>query len=527
MKRNLSVILALIMVLAILPLNVSAASYTKRLTADKAFEDVAPAKYTELTIKGSKATYKLTLPATLELKGDLILDNLTLSGTSTIYANGFTLEIKDTVTSDSRLTVYGGCNAKACNGTDLRLYGGKYQRIYGGGAAGGTVNGNTNVVVGGNVNPGDGIDDQNSSTISPCYVYGGGNNSVVNGATNVTLKDNAVVKYLVGAGVSGSAAAKETYINIEGGKVMNVYAGSTSATLSSPINTHINMTGGIAEALFGGCESSSMTGNTSISISGGQVTRRVYTGCYNNYANTSTGWFPSYKWMSEYHVSGTTTLILYPGAQLNTKFELDSENQADVGVYSGSRHKTSFSDEINTLVFADDSYSALNGKIGNKDLINISSTKSHHSYLVKASSGGDIYSANASGKVYAVADNGNYVENIKSTEGEVTLSSTSTINFVPDFKLNSITATGTVNKITVNVDYVFENVTGLEDAALFVAIYDSNNKLVAYSRIIDKTIKQIEFDGNFTVGNYSATAMIWNNSKPIVKHVASNFTIGA
>ena len=286
-------------------------------------------------------------------------------GASTIYANGYKFETSESITSIDRLNVYGGKKSAGNGGdTNVILLGGLYQNIYGGGN-GGMINGNTNVVLGGNANAGDGIND-GASNISPCMVYGGGENGTVSGKTNVTLKGNAVAKYLVGAGTGTNGTAKDTNIFIEGGKVMNVYAGSRSVTLPSGTVTHITMTGGLAEALFGGCEGVALTGHTYINLLGGEVSRRVYTGCYND-AKEGIGFFEiKLTYQSDRYVTGTTTLAISPNAKVNTKTGLSGTNILNVGVFSGSRTANQHDAEQNTIIFLDGCYSAFKNKIGEK-----------------------------------------------------------------------------------------------------------------------------------------------------------------
>ena len=229
------------------------------------------------TIKGNTPLVNLALPAEISISCNLCIDNITLVNKSTIYANGFKFKIGPDVSSaDSanRLTVYGGKkNADYIGNTNLELLGGKYQAIYGG-CNGGTVTGNTNVIFGGNSNIGEGIDDGNSTTLSPCYVYGGSNNAPVIGKTNVTLEENAVTKALVGAGKGTNGTAQDTNIYINGGKAAHVYGGSLNTELTD-CDTHITMTGGLVEGIFGGSSSKNLKGNTYVTILGGDISRRV------------------------------------------------------------------------------------------------------------------------------------------------------------------------------------------------------------------------------------------------------------
>ncbi len=264
-----------------LSMAISGVNTTIVLKRDAAIESLPSLSSGSITIEGDYNSRGLTLPETLECNSDIKLDKLKLSK-STLFANGHKLEIGNEVTSDDRLTVYGGGNGSLVNGdTNIGLYGGKYERVYGG-SLNAAVNGNTNITLGGNCNPGDGINDSNSAGISPCYIYGGGNNGSVSEKTNVTLDGDAVTKYIVGSGSgSGGSVGKSTNVEIKGGKVMNVYAGSAGSAPTLNCDTNITMTGGTAEALFGGSEGTNLTGNAHLYLLGGEVTRRIFSGCYN------------------------------------------------------------------------------------------------------------------------------------------------------------------------------------------------------------------------------------------------------
>ena len=64
-----------------------------------AYTDALASYEGDLTIKGNDGAV-LTLPSTVSLKGNLTLSNLTLSGASTIFANGYNLKIDETVTAE-------------------------------------------------------------------------------------------------------------------------------------------------------------------------------------------------------------------------------------------------------------------------------------------------------------------------------------------------------------------------------------------------------------------------------------------
>ncbi len=334
------------------------------------------------TVKGANSTVKIILPSTVVLRGDLTIDNCVLQGSSTIiYANGYRLNIGKNVTSssfDDRLTVYGGSNTSIIRGnTDISLLGGNYKAVYGGGK-GKTVSGDTNVVFGGNANINDSNDDA-SDKISPCTVYGGGDNAGVGGTVNVTIRDSAVAKFVSGVGSgTGGANVKKTNINIMGGKLMNVFGGSLNSNVID-ISVNITVSGGLTEAVFGGCQGKNMSGTVDIKLIGGDISRRVYTGCYNN---CDVGFF-SDTWTTHCKVTGTTTLSIGPNAKLATKTGLSSENRTDMGIFCGSRYESAMSGENNILVFLDGCYDSMYRYIGPSQNSYWDICESHHSQIIK------------------------------------------------------------------------------------------------------------------------------------------------
>ena len=419
-------------------------------------------------IRGKTGTEVVTLPAEVNLKGNLKLENLKLSGESTIYANGYELEIASNVASANRMNVFGGGKNMTVDNTNIKLYGGLYNTIYGGGNSG-KVTRKTNVVIGGSANNGDGIDDD-ASNISPCFVYGGGKNAAVQGSTNVTLEGNAVVKYLVGAGTDANGTATDTNIIIRGGKAMNVYGGSQSTVLNG-CNTHITMTGGVAESLFGGCSGASMTGNTYITVQGGEVLRRIYTGCYNN----ADAGLLSLSWAAtNNHVVGTTNLTIYPGAKLATGTGLSGTNGINRGIFAGSRRANGSDDEINAVIFADGSYQAHKGKL--KELCGwfTSDFKSFHNYTVDAGTGGKVLPVSA-GKVRAEFDTGMSMlvnGNRKFRQEDISLTKNA-VCIVTFEGISSATVTETQTGADASV-----GITNRTSGQLVAAIYDENNALV-------------------------------------------------
>ncbi len=484
-----------------------------------------------LTIKGNTSSVKLNLPSEISLIGDLTLDNLVINGKSTIYANGYNFKVTELVSSTAtsistdaaatdRLTVYGGKKSAELTGdTNIILLGGKYFRVYGGGT--GAVKGNTNVVFGGKANTGDGINDKDSATISPCYVYGGGNGAAVTGKTSVTLEGEAVAKFIAGAGNGTGGAAVDTNIYINGGKVMNVYGGSLNAALTN-CDTHIIMTGGLAEALFGGSQSNSLTGNTYITLVGGDISRRVYAGCYNNW---------ELSWSTTCYVSGTTNLTIYPDVLLVTTNGLASENQKDMGVYAGSRIGSNQSGEISTLIFLDNCYSAQKGEIGKQDTGLASMLypfKSFEDYTITATAGGEVQGTQDGGTIKIIPDTG-YIGAINGveykTEGTATFSGSSasvTFTAMP-YNINSMTATKDESTVKANVDIMGSKTE--TEPTIFVAVFEADtNKLIDCDSDDATEIdnKAFELNCKFEDGKkYIVKAMIWNESlKPLTAYYA-------
>ena len=306
-----------------------------------------------LKIMGLNSESYLNIGERLLINCGLEIDKIKISGEPKIFANGYTLIIGEGVTSDSRMEVYGGSDESDLTGnTDIRLYGGQYSHIYGGGYYK-KVYGKTNITIGGRCNPNDVIDDS-MSNVSQCYVFGGSNCSdVIGGGSAVVLEGDATVRAIYGGSQYGSCTKSD--ICIKGGRATAVYGGSRTRKVWS--DSKITMQGGIVESIFGASERNDFVGNTVVILEGGQVTRRVYTGCYNDW---------SLGWKSDCSVDGTTTLIIGRDVGLNTRYELSSENDLNVGVFSGSRMDKQKSTEKNLIVFKDGCYDAQRSSIGDK-----------------------------------------------------------------------------------------------------------------------------------------------------------------
>ena len=133
---------------------------------------------------------------TVNLTEDVIFDNVTLSfeSNATLYANGYTLVVEASVAMPTAITVFGGSSwGKTVESTDVTLFGGNYNKIYGG-TFGGTVTGDTFLRVGGNVNSS--INAMSHS--GEVYIYGGNKDGKILGSTNCIIGGNAKAHYIYG-----------------------------------------------------------------------------------------------------------------------------------------------------------------------------------------------------------------------------------------------------------------------------------------------------------------------------------------
>ena len=348
-----------------------------------------PAHSGMLTLKGYGSGLTLTLDTPINLRGDLTLSGFNIVRNKDnyhIYANGHSLTITEDVTSSQRLIAFGGTNGKTYTGdTDIRLLGGTYDWVCGG-SSNAPLIGNSNIVFGGNANKDDTIE-------SGCRVYGGGNYAGVTGKTSVTLAGNAVCEYLFGGSRSSFPVdtPEEINVNITGGNAMNIYGGTENYSLDG-CNINVAMKGGTVEAIFGGSIGAGLTGNVNIDLLGGRISRRVYTGCYNEasiFLNYSTS----------HHVTGTTTLRIAPTiASSNISYGSDVNR----GLFAGSRHSSAFDDEINTIIFLNGCYSAYKSKIIH------ASFDSKEDYTVAATAGGEVFGTENGGIIYIAPQSGKY-----------------------------------------------------------------------------------------------------------------------
>ena len=353
-----------------------------------------------------------------------------------IFACGISLVMGEGLTMTEPIDILGGNSiGNTAESTDLTLLSGCYRRIYGGGWNS-PVNGDTHIVIGGTVNSEYSVEDS-SQNYYDSRVFGGGvySGSEVAGETYITIKDNAAIAYVVGGGSGKGTDIKggATHISIDGGRVMNVYGGTVDKTTVYEGDTYINMSGGSVEGIFGGSMSQTMTGNTRIAVSGGQVTRRIYGGCYNDWSGS---------WNSNFHVDGTTAVWVGGDARLITGEGLSSGNKDNSGIFAASRASSNLTTENSYLIFADGTYDKWKDKIG--DVSGWSGTfKPYNDYLVKAGNGGTaILDNNNIGALDLTAEEGkiafcngqrteNGIYNIKDAETVIEFSQIAEVTPIP------------------------------------------------------------------------------------------------
>ncbi len=477
----------------------------------------APAHDGVITIKGNTSDVVLTTSANISVKGDIIFSNLTLSGGVDVFANGYNLIVDEAVTSQNAINVFGGCNGKDYTGdTNITILGGTYTYIQGGSNKA-TVNGSSNVTVGGNT--------------VVTEIYGGGYNSTVTKSANITLKGNAECEYVFGTNrltTDGISAPENVNINITGGTVTESIYGGTARYDISDCNIHITMTGGKTESIFGGSNKANVTGNIYIDIFGGEVTRRVYTGCYNEYDNPNSIF--KYEWLSSYYVKGSTILRLKNGANLIT-----NASETNRGIFLGSRIGSNPSDEKNTLIYLDDCYSTYSGKIGEQGYLNTNVFKSYADYVIKAGVGGDVKGTDIAGTVYAATSLGEYaILNNAETAYEnenITLSaSENTIEFKTyNFKIHDVKAYTGSEKITATVTLSAQNNGDIvySSPVAVVAVFNENGRFVtaATNREISgcNSYTFILSDGIESETEYVVKAMIFNEDNML--SLADSYTV--
>ena len=263
-----------------------------------------------------------------------------------IYANGYKLVMGDGITTTGNVEIFGGGRWAKVASTDVTVLSGTYKAIYGGGNASATadggaskVTGDVNLFVGGTTNS---TIDASSHSYTHLIFGGGRYDSPVGGNVNLTFTGNAKANYVFGGG-RGGVENDVIYENAGvAGKVRTVISGGTAVGLygsgyycgKNP-DVELIITGGTFEQVFGGSQMASQDGDVTLSILGGTISRRVYGGCYNDWAFT---------YDSNYVVNGTITL--YVGSGANLALNKDSDN----AFTANSRVASSYATAENTVM---------------------------------------------------------------------------------------------------------------------------------------------------------------------------------
>ena len=393
-----------------------------------------------LKIMGLNSESYLNIGERLLINCGLEIDKIKISGEPKIFANGYTLIIGQGATSDSRMEVYGGSDESDLTGnTDIRLYGGQYSHIYGGGYYK-KVYGKTNITIGGRCNPNDEIDDSRPD-VSKCYVFGGSNCSdVIGGGSAVVLEGGATVRAIYGGSQYGSCTKSD--ICIKGGRAAAVYGGSRTRKVWS--DSKITIQGGIVESIFGASERNDFVGNTVVILEGGQVTRRVYTGCYND---------------------------------------------LNVGVFSGSRMNKQKSTEKNLIVFKDGCYDAQRSSIGDKSHKYYEFESFDNIELICSGDGDAVLDKD--GNVNFRTKNDTYpLVNSKESESICNLADGSyRVDFVSDFRVKNVSV-NIGETVRADVQSIGSVKSYGDNCIIYLALFE-NERLAAV-----KDMKLIDFNGN-------------------------------
>ena len=179
---------------------------------------------------------QITLPSILNLSVPTVFRNITLAGSSSIYANGNNLAIRSGAFFTGAINLYGGAKQASVANTSIWIgaTGSSTFNIYGG-SDGGTVTGNTSLTV-------------TNTSGNNLNIYGGGNNtSTVNGNTNVAFNTNST---------NGT---------------FQVYGGGQTNTdkITGTVNVDVTGTnGGILTLMGNSATGGAITGDINVGISG-------------------------------------------------------------------------------------------------------------------------------------------------------------------------------------------------------------------------------------------------------------------
>ena len=323
--------------------------------------------YKQVTIAGANENAKLDFSGlnNVFFNESVILEDIQVAWPSRIRAEGNTLIIKDTIeqVGTEPGMLIGGSHYHNLEKTDLRIYGGTYKCIVGGQQKH-TV-GETNVIVGGKVNENVDLSDHTFGYVLYGGCYSEGAQTQVCGDTHITVEEGAKFRYIYGGGTKTATPVPtvggETYVTVKGGNVMSVFGGDYKIPCG---NTNVKILGGTIDQVFGGSESASASGDINIELLGGEIRRRVYGGCYNDFKKYGTlnyQWVADHDGVAPFSVSGDINITIGPNANLSLNISND-----DRGVFGGSRYKKAIDDGTATIIFLDGCRSSKESLLGRK-----------------------------------------------------------------------------------------------------------------------------------------------------------------
>ena len=207
------------------------------------------------------------------------------------YGNGTAIPTSNVFVQGGTVNgnVYGGSNSTGTvNNSHVTMTNGETNNVYGGGFGPSTIiSQNTAVTVSGGIV---GTKDTSNDTYTYGNVYGGGEDGVVNGSTDVTVS-GGTLKDVFGAGKGNSSqnrnanVAGNTKVLVSGGTLANVYGGGEEGTINSAAATDhtstVTVTGNntsISGDVFGAGKMGRSTCNTLVTVANGNIGGNVFGG---------------------------------------------------------------------------------------------------------------------------------------------------------------------------------------------------------------------------------------------------------
>lgn len=297
-----------------------------------------------------------------------------------IFACGNKIVFGENLTMDNPIDVFGGHSINhTVESTDVTVKSGIYRRMYGGGEQS-AVTGDTHIKIYG-MNEKFSANDDNSNYYKS-WISGGGKNSgaTVGGGSYIEFY-GGVCAVVSGVGI-GAEVLGDTHITQKGGRIMNIYGGSADEKTVHKGNSHISIEGGTAESVFGGSYCADFIGNTDVSVTDGEILRRIYGGCYNDWTGS---------WKGDCSVSGTACVTVGKNEKIVTLGDLKGTNRLNAGIFGGSRTANQKDSETAVVIFSQNSYDEkikyLGDVTGYDDVF-----KPFCKFIVKSGEGGSVVS---------------------------------------------------------------------------------------------------------------------------------------